>query len=40
MTDPPRSLLEVDGLSLSYQTRQAEVMAVQDVSFDYSRAYG
>ena len=37
MTERPRPLLEVDGLSLNYRTRQAEVLAVREVSFQLAR---
>ena len=39
MTDSPEPLLVVDGLSLSYTTRQGEVQAVQDVSFQLARGH-
>ncbi len=37
MTDRPEPLLAVEGLSLSYLTRQGEVQAVRDVSFELAR---
>ena len=37
MTDGPEPLLAVEGLSLSYLTRQGEVQAVRDVSFELAR---
>ena len=37
MTDRGARLLSVDGLSLSYQTRQGEVQAVRNVSFELAR---
>ena len=37
MTDNPDPLLKVEGLSLSYTTRQGEVQAVRDVSFQLAR---
>ncbi|MXW30920.1 MAG: ABC transporter ATP-binding protein [Chloroflexi bacterium] len=37
MTDRRDPLLTVDGLSLSYQTRQGEVQAIRDVSFELAR---
>ena len=37
MTDRSGPLLEVEGLSLGYQTRQGEVLAERDVSFQLDR---
>ena len=37
MTERPAPLLEVDGLTMSYQTRQGVVTAVQDVGFKLER---
>ena len=37
MTDRRDPLLKVEGLSLSYQTRQGELQAIRDVSFELAR---